>query len=143
DALDGTTALDLSTGAVVTGITGPLDYAFRRYSVLPESASIASPGMDAVAATPPQSSEFTVATYNVQRFYDTVDDPSTGEPVLTAAAYDRRLAKASLAVRDYQHFPDIIGLVEVENLSALQDIAARISADAIAAAQPDPLYSAH
>jgi hypothetical protein len=84
--------------------------------------------------------EFTVASFNLQRFFDTVNDPGIGEPVLTATAFANRLNKASLAIRDFTKAPDILGVVEVENLSTLQALAAKISADAVAAAQPDPLY---
>ena len=80
---------------------------------------------------------------NLQRFFDTVNDPATDDPVLTAAAYSNRLTKASLIVRDYLHAPDIIGVQEAENLTVLQDLAARIDADAATAGQPLPGYVAY
>ena len=80
---------------------------------------------------------------NLQRFFDTVNDPAIGDPVLTAAAYTNRLTKASLIVRDSLHAPDIIGVQEAENLIVLQDLAARIDADAVAAGQAAPGYQAH
>ena len=46
----------------------------------------------AITATPvatPTGREFTVASYNLERFFDTVNDPGIGEPVLTAAAFDK------------------------------------------------------
>jgi len=39
--------------------------------------------------------------------------------------------------------PDVLGIVEVENLKALQKLADKISADAVAAKQPDPKYVAY
>src|SRR5690606_25182154 len=51
--------------------------------------------------------------------------------------------KASMAIRDYLHAPDIVALQEIENLTVLQAIAARISEDAIANGQPDPQYAAY
>jgi hypothetical protein len=86
--------------------------------------------------------EFTVASFNLQRFFDTVNDPGLGEPVLAEAAFAKRLNKASLAIRNFTKMPDILGVVEVENLTTLQSLAVKISADAIAASQPDPLYQA-
>ena len=145
DGLVGGIALDVSTGAVVSGLTGPLDYSFRTYTINPD-AGVPFPvagGMTATSATAPTAQEFTVAGYNLQRFFDDVNDPAIGEPVLTATAYNNRLAKASLAIRNNLQMPDILGVVEVENLTTLQSLAGRISSDAIAAAQPDPLYSAH
>jgi uncharacterized repeat protein (TIGR01451 family) len=143
DGLVGGPLLDVNAGAVVTGLVGPLDYAFRRYTllqdpgVLPAVAGGATPTL--VAA--PTAQEATIAAYNLQRFYDTVNN-GLGEPVLTAAAFDARLAKASLAIRNHLRAPDVVATIEVENLATLQALAARISSDAIAAAQPDPDYDA-
>ena len=147
DGLVGAAILDVGTGAVVTGLVGPLDYAFRRYTILPDPPPVAPPvasgGPTATPAAVPAAREFTVASYNLERFFDTVNDPGIGEPVLTAAAFDNRLNKASLAIRNYLRMPDILGVVEVENLTTLQALAARINADAVAAAQPDPQYVAY
>jgi uncharacterized protein len=147
DALVGAGTIDVATGAVVTGLVGPLDYAFRTYTILPDPPSVSpapivTGGMGAVAVSDPMDIEFTVASLNLQRFFDTVDDPGVGEPVLTATAFANRLNKASLVIRNFTKAPDILGVVEVENLTTLQALAARISADAIAASQPDPLYQA-
>src|SRR5690606_19950387 len=49
----------------------------------------------------------------------------------------------SLGIRAYMHAPDVIGVSEVENLGALQALAARINADAVALGQPDPGYVAY
>jgi len=146
DGLTGAPILDVNTGATVTGLVGPLDYGFRHYTILPDPtlpAPVATGGMTATSATAPTGTELTVGSYNVERFFDTVNDPAIGEPVLTAGAYDNRLNKLSLGIRNNLLMPDILGMVEVENLTTLQDIAARISADAIAASQPDPQYVAY
>lgn len=142
DAL-GAASLDLGTGAVVTGLVGPLDYTFRTYTILPETTPTVTGGPTPTAVTPANGTELTVVSYNLQRFYDTANDPSTSDVVLTAAAYDKRLGKASLAIRDFLRMPDILGVVEAENLSVLEDLAARISSDAAAASQPDPQYVAY
>jgi predicted extracellular nuclease len=138
----GAAKLDVSVGAVITDLTGPLDYGFRRYTLLPQTVpAIAGPAPG--AARLPGADEFTVAAYNLERFFDTVNDPAIGEPVLTATAFANRLNKASLAIRDYLHAPDILATVEVENLSTLQALADKINADAVAAGQPDPQYAAY
>jgi predicted extracellular nuclease len=146
DGLVGGPLIDVATGAVVTGLVGPLDYAFRTYTILPDPAPAPAPvvtgGMGLVAVSDPTNMEFTVASFNLQRFFDDVNDPGIGEPVLTATAFQNRLNKASLAIRNFTKTPDILGVVEVENLATLQALAAKISADAIAASQPDPLYQA-
>ena len=77
----------------------------------------------------PAGNEVTVASVNLRRFFDTIDDPSVADVVLTPAAYDRRLAKASIAIRSHLRNPDIVGVQEVETVSVLIDLAARIVAD--------------
>jgi predicted extracellular nuclease len=142
DGLTGATTLDVSTTAVVTGLVGPLDYGFRHYTILPDPGSSpgVSGGMTATSASVRADNEFTVAAYNLERFFDTVNDPAIGEPVLTLAAFNNRLNKATLAIRDHLRLPDIIGVVEVENLSTLQALAARIDAETPA---PHPEYVAY
>ena len=136
--------LDLATGSVIQGLTGPLDYGFRRYTLHrdPTVAIAVTPGPPPRAARAPDADEFTVAAYNLERFFDTVNDPGKDDPVLTAAAYEKRLGKASLGIRDYLNTPDVLGVVEVEKLPVLQTLAARINADAVANGQPDPQYVA-
>ncbi|WP_434212437.1 Calx-beta domain-containing protein [[Pseudomonas] boreopolis] len=136
--------IDVASGCIVTGVTGPLDYSYRRYTIAPESA----PQVDCSRAGPtpapqPSADDVSVATYNMERFFDDQNDPAIGEPVLSSTAYQGRLNKASLAIRDYLHLPDILGTVEVENLAVLQQIAAKVNADAVAAGQPDPQYAAY
>ncbi|HEU4455302.1 MAG TPA: IPTL-CTERM sorting domain-containing protein [Longimicrobium sp.] len=128
----GAPVLNVGTGAVVTNLVGPLDYTFRRYTILPEPATpfAAAGGPTPVAATVPTGQEFTVASFNVERFFDTVNDPAIGEPVLTATAYQNRLEKASRIIRDYLRTPDVLGIVEIENLATLQDLADQINTDA-------------
>ncbi len=145
DALVGGVALEVTSGALLSNVTGPLDYGFRTYTILPEPSN--PPALSGnVSATPipsPSAQEFTVGSYNLERFFDTVDDPGVGDPVLTATAFDHRLSKASLGIRTILRAPDILGLVEVENLAAAQAIAARVNADAVAAGAPDPAYVAY
>ena len=143
DGLSGTTAVEVSTGATLANVVGPLDYTFRHYTILPETTLTPTGGMSTTAVTNPAADEFTVAGYNLERFFDTVNDPSIGEPVLTTTAFNNRLAKASLGIRNYLKYPDIIGVVEVENLTTLQALASKISTDAVGAGDPDPLYQAY
>ena len=141
----GAERLNLASNCRVLEVTGPLDYTFRRYTLYPETTpAVECDGFDQPRpAATPLADDINVATYNLQRFFDDVNDPAIGEPVLTSAAYDKRLNKASLAVRNYLHLPDILGAVEVENLTVLTTLANRINADAVANGQPDPRYVAY
>jgi predicted extracellular nuclease len=141
----GGTAIDVAAGAQIENLVGPLDYGFRRYTIDPDPAvtPTIAPEPAPSAARLPTTDEFTVASYNMERFFDTANDPDTDDPVLTPVAFANRLNKASLAIRDYLHAPDILGVVEVENLATLQALADKIGDDAIAAEQPDPQYIAY
>ncbi len=142
DAILGVTAPVVTTGAVMTGVTAVVDYGFRTWTLLPTAALAPVGGVPATAARPRGAAEFTVASFNLQRFFDTVNDPGTSDVALTPAAYALRLAKTSRAVREALHAPDILGVQEAENLQVLLDLAAQIDADATAAGQPAPGYQA-
>jgi len=138
------TAIDVDAGQTVSGLTGVIDYAFRNWRFTIEFDAIAVVGGSATAgavsaATP---AEYTVASYNLQRFFDDTNDPVIGEPVLTPTAFANRLAKASRGIREFLRTPDILGIVEIEDLVTLQALANRINADAIAASEPNPQYQA-
>lgn len=139
----GAARLDVSTGARIANLTGPLDYGFRRYTLLPDSIGAVTPGMAPRAAKPVPADAITVAGYNLERFFDDVNDGAADDATLTAEAYARRLGKASLAIRDYLHAPDIVGLVEIESQKVVDDLAARLNADAVAAGDADPRYVGH
>jgi predicted extracellular nuclease len=143
DSLGGSsTALDLATGAVVTGLTGPLDYSYRHYVLVrdPGVPVTTAAGATPTAARAAGSDEFTVAGYNMERFFDTTAD-GNGAPTLSAAAFATRLSKASVAIRDSLNLPDILAVVEMENLSTLQQVADKVNADAVAAGLADPQYA--
>ena len=53
----------------------------------------------------PTANVFTVPVFNVQRFFDTANDPAVDDAVLTQAAFANRLNKASLAIRQVLRCP--------------------------------------
>jgi len=83
-----------------------------------------------------------VASFNMERFFDTTDDPGISDVALTTTAFNNRLNKASLAIRNVMHTPDIIGIEEMENIMTLQAVAMKVNNDAAAAGQPNPNYQA-
>ncbi len=130
-AINAQPILEVKTRDLVNGLVGPLDYASRGYTILPDGTSTPGvvPGpLGTTTVGPAAGHEVTVAALNLQRFFDATDDPGIGEPVLTATAYDNRLEKASIAVRQHLRHPDIVGVQEAENLGALQDLATRVNA---------------
>jgi predicted extracellular nuclease len=124
-------------GARIDVAQGPLAFAFGNYQIWPtEFSSTGEPAVEPVRAR--QAGEFTVASQNLLRLFDTVNDPGTSDEVFTAQRYAEKLAKASLLVRTGLGAPDVLAVQEVENLTVIQDLAARIQAD-----DPSLVYTAH
>ncbi|HYO78130.1 MAG TPA: endonuclease/exonuclease/phosphatase family protein, partial [Thermoanaerobaculia bacterium] len=144
DNQPGATQLNVVAGQTVSNVTGVLDFGFNEYTILPEAAVVpVVTGPSTFTAVPtPLASELTVGALNLFHFYDTTDDGPTSDVVLTAAAYNERLQKASLAIRSVLKSPDVLGVIEVENITALSDLAARINADTVAATGTKRHYQA-
>ena len=143
DALGGA-AIDVTSGATVTSLTGPLDFSARFYTIDidPGSGAAATGNVSATPVPLAAANELTIANFNMERFFDTVNDPATSDVALTATAFANRLNKASLAIRTVLNTPDVIGVEEMENLPTLQALADKVNADAVAAGQPSPSYQA-
>ncbi len=129
DALEGRPAVNVSAGTSFANVTGPIDFSARTYTILPEGDMAPTGGITLESVPVAGAGQFTVASFNIERFYDSTNDPG-GDAVLTAAAVETRLAKASLTIRTVLNNPDVIGLQEVENIAVLQQLADRINTDA-------------
>jgi endonuclease/exonuclease/phosphatase family metal-dependent hydrolase len=163
-SLGGGTVLNVSTGAVITNATGVLDFSYAtdvpygdpaRLILMPGSVTaVTTPGLTVTPLAAPGPNQFTIAAFNIERFFDTNSandlyyDPvamTTKKSLavdVTPAAYARRLKKASLAVRTVLNNPDIISFEEAENVGVLQDIAKQIDADTPMGSTP-PGYVAY
>jgi uncharacterized protein len=145
DAIGGP-LLDIATGYRLDGLTGPLDYASRRYTILRDPNVQLSTQYDfypGALTREPLTPEFTVASYNLGRFFDDIDDSSINEPVLASVAFANRLKKAAVGIRWSLHSPDILNVIEVENLPTLQALANKLNDDAVASGEPNPQYVAY
>ncbi len=141
----GSAAINVTSGQTVLNIVGPIEFSGRAFTIDPDPATpptVSGSPMTFVAVPQPTASELTVASFNMERFFDTTDDPSVQDVVLTQTAFNNRLNKASLAIRNVLHYPDILGVEEMENLPTLQAVAAKINSDAVGAGDPNPNYQA-
>lgn len=143
DAQPGTTAVDVTAGTLITNVVGVLDYAFRTYTILPEATLVPDPPATFTPVPTGSQNELTVGSFNMQRFFDTVNDPNVSDAVLTTTAFNNRLNKASQAVRQVMRSPDVIGIVEMENLSTLQAVATKINDDTAGETGRNPNYQAY
>jgi endonuclease/exonuclease/phosphatase family metal-dependent hydrolase len=114
---------------------GVLGFEFGGYELWPSQLTVV-PAPLPRAVWPREPGEFTVATLNLFRLFDDIDDPPdmTYDPprndfVVPTAEYQLRLAKFSSHIREVLDAPDILAVQEAEKLGVLQDLAARIAAD--------------
>ena len=137
--------IDVPAGTILSPVTGVLHYASRAYTLILDRDP--APGVSSTIKPNPlpatNDRQFSVAGMNLENFFDDQDDPSIKEDVLTTEAFQMRLKKVSMAVRDVMKLPDVIGVEEVENLITLKRLAEKINLDAVAAGNPDPKYAAY
>ncbi len=128
DAL-GLPPFEINGGSTFTA-TGVLAYQFNDYELWPFQFSMNLQAIEPIVE--PFSSELTIATQNMFRFFDDVDDPDIDdfqEDSTTTETFNARVGQASLYIRESMKSPDILVLTEIENLNAVQAIADRINVD--------------
>ena len=125
----GAIAIAVDDEARVDNLVGVLDYFGGTWALLPDAAT--PPSVSGGKLPQPVADaayeDVSIGGFNLLRFFDDVAD-NNGAPTLTSAALDKRLGKTSAAICDYLKAPDILGVVEVENLRVLQLLADRIEA---------------
>lgn len=122
----GSTGVAITSSVSLGTITGPLDFAFAEYHLIPESNPVIS-NISAIPVPTPLANEFTVANFNIENF---------------ANGITQRL-KASLAIRNVMRYPDIIGHEEILDLASLQALATQVNSDTVTAGDPNPVYVAY
>jgi uncharacterized repeat protein (TIGR01451 family) len=125
DGLAGALPVSVTSHVVLTDVTGPLDFTFGQYKLLPETVPSTTANISGIPVSVPAADEFTIAGFNIENF--------SGET-------QRR--KAALAIRQLMRSPDVIGHIEIPDLASLQALAAQVNADAVAAGDADPGYEA-
>ncbi len=144
---EGAKAIDVTAGATLKGMTGVIDYSRKFYTLYVDAAN--PPKVDNIRSFVPTSPagdrQTTVGSFNIENFFDDETNSSNVEKevVTPKDVFQRRLTKTSLAIRNVLSMPDVLGIVEVENIKALQKLADKVNADAVAAKQPDPKYVAY
>ena len=133
------TRLVADATAPVSNLVGVLTYYGDSWELLYDLANPPVIGAaTASAVSDAGNNDITVAGFNLERFFDNVNDPSIGEPVLTTTAFNNRLAKTGAAICDWVKSPDILGVVEVENISTLTSLADYINSNCARAPQYVP-----
>jgi len=138
----GAFALSVDSGAQVAGMLGVLDYFGGTWALLPDTLTppTATGGRLPLAVNDARNDEVTIGGFNLLRFFDEIAD-NNGAPTIKPEALDKRLAKTAGAICDYLKAPDILGVVEVENLRVLGLLADRINANCASAPHYVPYLS--
>jgi hypothetical protein len=127
DGLQGSAPVWVTSNVAFPAVTGPLDFSFGEYKLLPDALAPATPNMTAEPVPERAANEFTVAGFNIENF---------------SSSNTTQLRKAATAIRTVLRAPDVIGVIEIANVASLDALAARINADAIAVGEEDPAYEA-
>ena len=137
---DGAGLLDaaFAAGSAIAAAEGPLSFSFGDYQIWPTALTFTPQAMAPRPVRPRAAGEFTVAAQNLLRLFDTVNDDGVDDESASPEEFARRLAKASLHIREVLGAPDVLVMEEVENLGVAQALAARIAAD-----DPALDYTAH
>ena len=86
---------------------------------------IVEPGRGApAAAAPAPAGQASLGTYDLDAFFDGVDDPAVDDAT-SAARYPAELALRAQSIARYVGSPDVLAVQEAESLGALQDLAAQ------------------
>ena len=140
----GAKMLDLPDGATIRGLTGVIQYERSTYTLIVDAANLPTPEniKGFVPVSPAGDREVTIGSFNVENFFDDEVNSSDvdKEATLPKEMFQNRLNKVSLAIRNVLSMPDVLGIVEMENLKVLQKVADKINADAVASGKPDPKY---
>ncbi|HKX29797.1 MAG TPA: lamin tail domain-containing protein [Blastocatellia bacterium] len=124
----GSTRLEVTSSVTLSNVTGPLDYAFGNYKVLPDTTPAVTPNLTAIPVPVATGNEFTIGSANLLNFFS------------TNANFTDRLNKASMAIRNVMRSPDIIGLEEIGDLETLTALADQLNSDSGAS---NPGYQAY
>ncbi len=141
------TPIDVTAGASLKNLTGVVDYSRQAYTILVDSNN--PPEVEGlktfIASSPAAEREVTVAAFNIENFFDDEknSDNVSKETIYTKEHFEKKLNKVSLSIRNVLSNPDVVAIVEAENLIALQKLANKINADEVAAGKANPEYKAY
>jgi uncharacterized protein len=125
----------VASGDQVEGLVGPLIYHFDQYKLIhqePAALNVTAVARPTLPPPPtPDEGQITVATFNLENYFDLVNDTGAGaetEPVPTAAELAIKRAKLAYAIGRLLGCPTLIGVQEVEKASLLRELAAETAA---------------
>ncbi len=112
-------------------IEGVIGYNFNEYEVWPKSITVLNEHVIPAPVRDAQPQEVTVASFNVYRLFDDVNDPGEedDDTVPTTQEFQDKVAKLSGYIVNTLKAPMIVAVQEVENLNALTALANQLNTD--------------
>ncbi|WP_154223533.1 Ig-like domain-containing protein [Marinicella rhabdoformis] len=119
-----------SAGSEIS-IEGVIGYNFGEYEVWPKSLTVINENVLPGVVRAAQAQEVTVASFNLFRLFDDVDDKGEedDDAVATTQEFQEKVAKLSDYVVNTLKAPMVVAVQEVENLNALTVLADKINTD--------------
>lgn len=119
---------DVSSGDLVDGLVGPLTYSFDQFRIVQQEVEelevTAGERPPAQRAPAVAGQAFMIATFNVENYFDTIDDTGDdAEPKPTADELAIKQAKLTYALAANLGCPALVAIQEVENEPLLHDLA--------------------
>lgn len=115
----------LARGDVVDFVAGPLAFTFDNYKIEPIALTKVDGGERPLPTLAEVgSNQFSIATFNVENFFDNRDPHPSDPPRPTKDGYQLKLDKVSEAIVA-MGAPTIVGLQEVENIGVLETLVAQ------------------
>ncbi|MFQ5422268.1 MAG: endonuclease/exonuclease/phosphatase family protein, partial [Anaerolineae bacterium] len=117
-----TLAYTVTGGDLVSNLTGPLAFTFGNYKIEPLAPPEIVAGERPLPTLPDLApNQFSIATFNVENFFDLVDPHPSSPPRPSLEEYRAKLDKVAAAIVA-MGAPTIVGVQEVENIGILQDL---------------------
>jgi len=117
----------IRTGDGVGHLVGPLAFTFGNYKIEPLGPPATIPVVEGPVPQleQPGPNEFSVATFNVENFFDSQDPHLPGDPPKPRRSEYERKRDQIVETVVALGAPTVVGLQEVENVGVLEDVAAQ------------------
>lgn len=127
----------LAAGSIISA-KGVISFNRGDYELQPSELIVIEESIIPVPVRDALDNEITIASANLYRFFDPIDDPGEADDdqIADPIVYANRLVKLAKYIVNDLKSPTVIGLQEIENLTVLNDLITAISN------QGGPVYSA-
>lgn len=118
-------------GGSEVAIKGIFGFDFGEYEIWPSEINVINENIVPGAVRDNSLAEATIASANLLRFFDDVDDPAPqdDDTILTTGEFNNKVSKLALYIVNDLKAPMILALQEVENINTLNALAAKILKD--------------